>query len=107
MFADTLVKQAYDNWMRVVEYDGKALLNFKQNKKSVTTRNDTRLASSSYTAQYDQQSTEHSASIPVPVEQPSIDRVAGGGNEPFNLDPLGAVLVNKHWFTACIIFYCI
>lgn len=93
--------------MHVVEYDGKALLNFKQNKKSVTTRNDTRLASSSYTAQYDQQSTEQSASIPVHVEQPSMDRVAGGGKESFNLDPHGVVLVNKHWFIAYIIFYCI
>ncbi|OAY84521.1 Calmodulin-binding protein 60 C [Ananas comosus] len=78
VFADTLVKQAYDNWIHVVEYDGKVLLNFKQNKKSVTTRNDTRLASSSYPVQYDQQSSEPSASIPVPVEQPSMDRVAGG-----------------------------
>ncbi|KAG0475135.1 hypothetical protein HPP92_014821 [Vanilla planifolia] len=34
VFADALVKKAYDNWMHVIEYDGKALLSFKQKKKS-------------------------------------------------------------------------
>ncbi|XP_057853647.1 calmodulin-binding protein 60 B isoform X2 [Cryptomeria japonica] len=34
---DALVKKAYDNWMSVVEYDGKALLNLKSNKKGVST----------------------------------------------------------------------
>ncbi|KAG8043164.1 hypothetical protein GUJ93_ZPchr0205g6537 [Zizania palustris] len=37
MFADTLVKLAYDDWISVVEYDGKELLRFKQKKKSITT----------------------------------------------------------------------
>lgn len=50
MFADTLVKQAYDDWINVVEYDGKGLLKFKQKKKSVTTRSDAANASTSYTS---------------------------------------------------------
>ena len=49
MFADTLVKQAYDDWINVVEYDGKGLLKFKQKKKSVTTRSDAANVSTSYT----------------------------------------------------------
>ncbi|CAN6248783.1 unnamed protein product [Urochloa humidicola] len=50
VFADTLVKQAYDDWINVVEYDGKALLRFKQKKKSVTTRSETANASASHPA---------------------------------------------------------
>ncbi|CAL5016774.1 unnamed protein product [Urochloa decumbens] len=50
VFADTLVKQAYDDWINVVEYDGKALLRFKQKKKTVTTRSETAKASGSYPA---------------------------------------------------------
>lgn len=38
--ADALVKKAYDNWnTHVIEYDGEALLCFKQEKKGVSTRN--------------------------------------------------------------------
>ena len=47
VYADTLVKKAYEDWMHAVEYDGKALLSFKQKKKSVTTRSDTAVASTS------------------------------------------------------------
>lgn len=38
--------------MHAVEYDGKALLGFKQKKKSVTTRSDTASASTSNPASY-------------------------------------------------------
>lgn len=37
LFADELVKKAYDNWMYVIEYDGKALLNPKLKKKAAST----------------------------------------------------------------------
>ncbi|KAF7089707.1 hypothetical protein CFC21_092608 [Triticum aestivum] len=52
VYADTLVKKAYEDWMHAVEYDGKALLGFKQKKKSVTTRSDTASASTSNPALY-------------------------------------------------------
>nr|WIW78739.1 calmodulin-binding protein 60 B [Leymus chinensis] len=52
VYADTLVKKAYEDWMHAVEYDGKALLGFKQKKKSVTTRSDTASASTSNPASY-------------------------------------------------------
>ncbi|XP_044954682.1 calmodulin-binding protein 60 D-like isoform X1 [Hordeum vulgare subsp. vulgare] len=47
VYADTLVKKAYEDWMHAVEYDGKALLGFKQKKRSVMTRSDTVSASTS------------------------------------------------------------
>uniref|UniRef100_A0A0D6R297 Calmodulin-binding protein 60 B n=1 Tax=Araucaria cunninghamii TaxID=56994 RepID=A0A0D6R297_ARACU len=34
VYVDTLVKKAYDNWMSVVEYDGKALLGSRSNKRA-------------------------------------------------------------------------
>ncbi|XP_062218352.1 calmodulin-binding protein 60 C-like isoform X2 [Phragmites australis] len=37
IFADALVKKAYDNWIYVIEYDGKALLNPKPKKKAAST----------------------------------------------------------------------
>ncbi|OEL34019.1 Calmodulin-binding protein 60 B [Dichanthelium oligosanthes] len=37
LFADALVKKAYDNWMYVIEYDGKGLFNPKPKKKAAST----------------------------------------------------------------------
>ncbi|EES06372.1 hypothetical protein BDA96_04G068400 [Sorghum bicolor] len=37
LFADGLVKKSYDNWMYVIEYDGKGLLNPKPKKKAAST----------------------------------------------------------------------
>ncbi|KAF6168701.1 hypothetical protein GIB67_026587 [Kingdonia uniflora] len=36
VYVDSLVKKAYDNWMHVIEYDGKALMGFKQMKRPST-----------------------------------------------------------------------
>ncbi|GER52058.1 calmodulin-binding protein [Striga asiatica] len=49
VYVDTLVKKAYDNWNQVVEYDGQSLLNFKQNRKSSTSRDTPLVSSSNYT----------------------------------------------------------
>ncbi|KAJ4752955.1 Calmodulin-binding protein [Rhynchospora pubera] len=48
LMADTLVKKAYDNWnTHVLEYDGEALLSFKQEKKAASTPNNNKSAPSS------------------------------------------------------------
>ncbi|KAG0479894.1 hypothetical protein HPP92_010752 [Vanilla planifolia] len=76
VFADTLVKKAYDNWMHVIEYDGKALLNVKQKKK--TNRSETSSAASSNPS-YNQASLQQLPAS-VGLEQPSVDTgVAIGG----------------------------
>ncbi|XP_051217517.1 calmodulin-binding protein 60 D isoform X1 [Lolium perenne] len=73
VFADTLVKQAYDDWINVVEYDGNALLKFKQKKKSVTTRSEAAKVSTRYPTSY---GSEHSQKQltggPANVEQSSV-----------------------------------
>ncbi|KAH7671755.1 CALMODULIN-BINDING PROTEIN60 [Dioscorea alata] len=82
VFVDTLVKKAYDNWMNVIEYDGKALLNFKQSKKTTTSRNEVPSAQENYSASYDhQQVSQASLSVSVPSDQSSIDTgvTMGGG----------------------------
>ncbi|KAI0511166.1 hypothetical protein KFK09_011791 [Dendrobium nobile] len=83
VFADTLVKKAYDNWMHVIEYKGKALLNCRQNKKAVYS--ETLSASSSNPASFTQPVSQvlslQQLPAPVAVVQPSIDTAmaVGGG----------------------------
>ncbi|XP_020578285.1 calmodulin-binding protein 60 B-like isoform X2 [Phalaenopsis equestris] len=81
IFADTLVKKAYDNWLNVIEYDGKALLSFKHNNKA--SRSETSTASSCNPSNYTQQLQQvahQQLPAPVSVEQPSIDTsVSVGG----------------------------
>ncbi|CAI9772857.1 unnamed protein product [Fraxinus pennsylvanica] len=67
-FVDTLVKKAYDNWMHVIEYDGKSLLGFDQNKGSVDSQIDPKDQPSSF-AQLRRQS--------IPAEHPSMDLNSG------------------------------
>ncbi|XP_010914125.1 calmodulin-binding protein 60 B [Elaeis guineensis] len=73
VFVDTLVKKAYDNWMHVIEYDGKALLSFRQSKKTIATRNEPSSASTNYPASYDQQSSQQHMSTAVPMEHSAVD----------------------------------
>lgn len=70
VFADELVKKAYDNWMHAIEYDGKALLSIQQNKN--TTRNEP-LLPMNYHVSYDQQVSEPSMPLPTTMEHPSVD----------------------------------
>ncbi|KAJ0984226.1 hypothetical protein J5N97_002582 [Dioscorea zingiberensis] len=81
VFVDTLVKKAYDNWMSVIEYDGKALLNLKQNKKTNASRNEVPSVQANYSASYDQQVSQASLSVSLPSDQSAIDtgvNVGGG-----------------------------
>ncbi|GFY91805.1 calmodulin-binding protein [Actinidia rufa] len=54
---DNLVKKAYDNWMHVIEYDGKSLLSCKQNQNSVASRNDVTMGPQDYSDSFDPQLT--------------------------------------------------
>uniref|UniRef100_A0A804PJ00 Calmodulin binding protein1 n=1 Tax=Zea mays TaxID=4577 RepID=A0A804PJ00_MAIZE len=78
VYADALVKKAYEDWMQVVEYDGKALLSFKQKKKTVTTRSDVASASTSNPASYGSANSQKQLSLPAKAGQTSS---AGTMNE--------------------------
>ncbi|EXB94581.1 hypothetical protein L484_022898 [Morus notabilis] len=72
IYVDTLVKKAYDNWDQVVEYDGKSLLSFKQNKRPNASRNELQMGPSNYSNPSDNQlQLSH---LPVhPSEQTSLN----------------------------------
>lgn len=70
---DTLVKKAYDNWMHVIEYDGKSLLGFTQNKSVDAPPTDFQTGPPNYTSPFSQQLALPTLSVPVPPEQPSMD----------------------------------
>jgi len=80
VFADALVKKAYDNWIHAIEYDGKALLSIQQNKK--TDRNEPLSAPANYHT-YDQQVSQPSMPVPALMEQPSIDPTVAVGGKGF------------------------
>lgn len=77
VYADALVKKAYEDWMHVLEYDGKALLSFKQKKKSITTRSDTAAASTSDLTSY---GSAKQLSQPAKTGQPSTVGTINEGN---------------------------
>ncbi|TXG47293.1 hypothetical protein EZV62_026587 [Acer yangbiense] len=80
---DTLVKKAYDNWMHVIEYDGKSLLDFMQNKSVVSPQADIPTGPQNYLNSFDQQVALPTLTVPPPPEQPSMDSglSVGGYND--------------------------
>ncbi|KAG6518469.1 calmodulin-binding protein 60 B-like isoform X1 [Zingiber officinale] len=75
VFADTLVKKAYENWQFVIEYDGKALL-ILMPKKTMTTRSEA-AALANFSDSYDNSPTEQHAT----EVQPTINTgVVNGGD---------------------------
>lgn len=72
---DTLVKKAYDNWMHVIEYDGKSLLIYNQNKTLGTSQPQAPMSSHDYSNpnSLDQQISIPSLPVPGPTGQPSMD----------------------------------
>ncbi|KAL1336022.1 hypothetical protein HN51_030439 [Arachis hypogaea] len=74
VYVDTLVKMAYENWMHVIEYDGKSLLNYTQNTSGTAqlqhlmdSHND------SNSNLLDHQTSFPNSPVPVPTRQPSMD----------------------------------
>ncbi|XP_051120400.1 calmodulin-binding protein 60 D-like [Andrographis paniculata] len=89
VYVDTWVKKAYENWTQVVEYDGKTLLNFKQNKgsqalqnkKSSTSRNDLPVGPVNYPNSVDNhlQPQRLPPSIPSELSMDQNMLIAGSG----------------------------
>lgn len=80
-FVDSLVKKAYDNWMSVIEYDGKALAGFRSNKKGNSSRPEASLPPLPYTT-HNQQAPLTSAPVALHPEQASGNPglTVGGGS---------------------------
>ncbi|KAJ7979488.1 Calmodulin-binding protein [Quillaja saponaria] len=69
VYVDSLVKKAYDNWDKVVEYDGKSLLSIKQNKRAGVTQNELHMQSIDYSDAPDHQLSLPGFSVSVPSNQ--------------------------------------
>lgn len=69
---DTLVKKAYDNWMHVIEYDGKSLVDFN-NEDAGASCSEFPMGQQEYSNIYDQQITPPSLSVPISMDQPPAD----------------------------------
>ena len=72
VYADTLIKKAYENWMHVVEYDGKSLLSLKQNRIEDSPRTESPVTQPN-TNFYNHQVALPSLPVAPAVEQPSAD----------------------------------
>ncbi|OVA20936.1 Calmodulin binding protein-like [Macleaya cordata] len=104
IYVDTLVKKAYDNWMHVIEYDGKALLSYNQNKQSSASQSEVSLSRQDYhPASFDhQQRSLMCLPVPVPQEQPFVasGMTVSGYNEnmetSYLMNPQHQVNPNTH-----------
>ncbi|KQJ93618.1 calmodulin-binding protein 60 B [Brachypodium distachyon] len=92
LFADALVKKAYDNWMYVIEYDGKALLNPEPKKKAASTSQaEARPLPERYPTAYAQRGS--STTLPGPSPAGITDSI-GHGNRSATQSALQSTSVN-------------
>ncbi|KAG8635335.1 calmodulin-binding protein 60 D isoform X1 [Manihot esculenta] len=72
VYVDGLVKQAYENWIHVIEYDGQTLLDFKQNQNIASSQSDLPIGQQDLLSSYDHHVTLPTLSVPVPQDQPAM-----------------------------------
>ncbi|KAL5579322.1 hypothetical protein UlMin_011764 [Ulmus minor] len=73
VYVDTLVKKAYDNWIHVIEYDGKSLVGSQPQKSLGASRIDVPMVSQDYSNSFDQQFALPTLPVQVPAEQLAMD----------------------------------
>ncbi|CAI9098542.1 OLC1v1035208C2 [Oldenlandia corymbosa var. corymbosa] len=83
VYVDGLVKKAYENWSQVIEYDGKTLLNFKQNKKPNGPRNELPVGPIDYPNALENQLGASRLPMSVQSEPSSLDSNMFAGIYPF------------------------
>ncbi|XVE51249.1 hypothetical protein DITRI_Ditri02bG0024800 [Diplodiscus trichospermus] len=73
VYVDDLVKKAYENWMLVIEYDGKSLLGCNEDDSAADSQANVPMDPQGYQSSINQPQTLPSLSLPVPSEQPPMD----------------------------------
>ncbi|KAK8551565.1 hypothetical protein V6N12_040199 [Hibiscus sabdariffa] len=73
VYVDALVKKAYENWMHVIEYDGKSLLDPKEEDSAGPSQTSAQMEPQGYPVSINQQQTLPTLSVPVPSEHPPLD----------------------------------
>ncbi|KAJ4825107.1 Calmodulin-binding protein 60 B [Turnera subulata] len=106
VYVDSLVKKAYENWMHVIEYDGKSLLDL-QNQSMVSSQTDVSQGQQDFSNSYDHQHTLPSLSVPLPSDQPALvpgTAAVGGYNDSmearFSMQPENGNLGTSFQFDA-------
>ncbi|PIA37069.1 hypothetical protein AQUCO_03100078v1 [Aquilegia coerulea] len=70
VYVDSQVKKAYDNWMHIVEYDGKGFFSFKETRRSIASQSEVApLGPQDYALSFDPNVLPR---VPVPLEQPLL-----------------------------------
>ncbi|KAE8672171.1 Calmodulin-binding protein 60 E [Hibiscus syriacus] len=80
VYVDTLLKKAYDNWNQVIEYDGKSMVNIKQNRRS-SARNELQMDALNYPNALDHQLQLPRLPVSVPTEHVHSGPHVGGFND--------------------------
>ncbi|XWS15668.1 hypothetical protein CRYUN_Cryun34aG0021600 [Craigia yunnanensis] len=73
VYVDALVKKAYENWMHVIEYDGKSLLGCDEDDTAGASQANVPTDLQGYPSSINQQQTLPRLSVPVPLEQHPMD----------------------------------
>ncbi|XVE87940.1 hypothetical protein DITRI_Ditri19aG0029000 [Diplodiscus trichospermus] len=73
VYVDALVKKAYENWMHVIEYDGKSLLGCNEDDNPGASQANVPMDPQVYPSSINQQQTLPNLSVSVPSEQPPMD----------------------------------
>ncbi|XP_021755391.1 calmodulin-binding protein 60 D-like isoform X2 [Chenopodium quinoa] len=99
VYVDALVKKAYDNWHQVIEYDGKALLNSKQTRRTRSSQNELSMNTISYSNPVDSQLALPRLPVAISSEQAMLENnvVAPGYNDNMvNRFPNQSQLINSN-----------
>ncbi|XP_022715982.1 calmodulin-binding protein 60 B-like isoform X2 [Durio zibethinus] len=73
VYVDALVKKAYENWMHVIEYDGKSPLGCNEDGSAGASQANFSMDPQGYPSSINHQQTLPTLSVPVPSEQPPMD----------------------------------
>ncbi|KAL4280454.1 hypothetical protein GQ457_03G037190 [Hibiscus cannabinus] len=85
LYVDALVKKAYENWMHVIEYDGKSLLDPKEEDSAGASQASSQMDPQGYPISINQQQTLPTLSVPVPSEHPPMDSSLNAGGYDENM----------------------
>ncbi|KAK8580705.1 hypothetical protein V6N13_143769 [Hibiscus sabdariffa] len=83
VYVDALVRKAYENWMHVIEYDGKSLLDPKEEDNAGPSQASSQMDPQGYPISINQQQTLPTLSVPVPSEHPPVDSSLNAGGNKF------------------------
>lgn len=105
VYVDTLVKKAYDNWMHVIEYDGKSLMSLNENKNIDSPQNDLLTGSQNHSNSFNHQLNMPSLSASISSEQPALDPGLNVRGKNIISIVLGMSFLSLHIWFISLLYY--